>query len=422
MNIAIISPEYPPFTNWGGVATYNENLAKMLARAGHSVHVLTPAYGALVYELAPEQNITIHPVHYTFGSKFFNALYYRFPCGPARYALRMLFPLTFLSVEWNIFVFFEYRQVRKETTFDVIHSPDYHFPALLIRFLERSVPFVVDVQGSQWMFDRFEKHSVDRTVKGAIERWYVRHVAASVVACSRGIRDAMERALPEMRGRMHAIPNMIDTLLYRSQSPVNIKNIVYWGRLEYRKGTDVLLRAFIRLAKSHSDIRLFLIGKDGGYFPFRGHKVSFETLLKELKVPRKVRSRIIWYPHIDNRKFLVDLLGKVKGIAVFPSRFEPFGYVTLEAMALGYVTVASDSIGGREIISDGVNGFLAHATESSIEEHISGVFRLSPVAIRRLSRQATRAAQRTYDLPVIAKTYEQLYKDMTRFKKGKPQK
>jgi len=40
MNICLISEEYPPEGNLGGIASYTETLARYLAKTGHSVHVV----------------------------------------------------------------------------------------------------------------------------------------------------------------------------------------------------------------------------------------------------------------------------------------------------------------------------------------------------------------------------------------------
>ena len=43
MNICLISQEYPPETNWGGIATHTRILANWLTEMGHRVHVISAA-------------------------------------------------------------------------------------------------------------------------------------------------------------------------------------------------------------------------------------------------------------------------------------------------------------------------------------------------------------------------------------------
>ncbi|MBI5234484.1 MAG: glycosyltransferase, partial [Deltaproteobacteria bacterium] len=41
MNICFITQEYPPETNWGGIATYTQTLARQMVKMGQRVHVIT---------------------------------------------------------------------------------------------------------------------------------------------------------------------------------------------------------------------------------------------------------------------------------------------------------------------------------------------------------------------------------------------
>ena len=52
---------------------------------------------------------------------------------------------------------------------------------------------------------------------------------------------------------------------------------------------------------------------------------------------------------------------KCADISVFPSTYEPFGIVALEAMLAGVPTVVSDVGGLNEIVEHGVNGMKSYA-------------------------------------------------------------
>jgi len=72
-------------------------------------------------------------------------------------------------------------------------------------------------------------------------------------------------------------------------------------------------------------------------------------------------------PSVRNRLNLMDWLPQEKlitvydnhGIFLFPSFFEGFGKVFLEAMSRGLCVVAADNSGPHDIINNGLNGFLA---------------------------------------------------------------
>lgn len=57
----------------------------------------------------------------------------------------------------------------------------------------------------------------------------------------------------------------------------------------------------------------------------------------------------------------VQKMYKCADIAVFPSTYEPFGIVALEAMLAGIPTVVSDVGGLNEIVEHGVDGMKSYA-------------------------------------------------------------
>src|SRR3990170_5125949 len=60
MNICLISQEYPPETNWGGIATYTQTLARELVRRGESVHVIT--LGPEKQYIMDDKGISVHRI------------------------------------------------------------------------------------------------------------------------------------------------------------------------------------------------------------------------------------------------------------------------------------------------------------------------------------------------------------------------
>jgi glycosyltransferase involved in cell wall biosynthesis len=68
--------------------------------------------------------------------------------------------------------------------------------------------------------------------------------------------------------------------------------------------------------------------------------------------------------HVSDSKLAA--LYKLSSIAVFPSIYEPFGIVALEAMGAGVPVIASATGGLEEIIQDGFNGlkFVSGSSDS----------------------------------------------------------
>jgi len=107
-----------------------------------------------------------------------------------------------------------------------------------------------------------------------------------------------------------------------------------------RKGVLYLIEALSLLPRP--DVRLLVIGS--GDRKFYGQ-------LAELK---QVRERIIFISHSSN---LWEYYA-ASDVFVFPTIYEPFGLVIVEAMASGLPVITSRVAGAADVIIDGVNGLL----------------------------------------------------------------
>ena len=117
------------------------------------------------------------------------------------------------------------------------------------------------------------------------------------------------------------------------------KYFLYIGRIEYKKNTDTLIKAFEKFAEDNKDIRLALVG-----FPGHGGKRIIEM------IPKHLKERIVltgYLNGLEKEALLRNCLA-----FVFPSRFEGFGIPLLEAMHAKAPVIASDIPTSREIMGE----------------------------------------------------------------------
>ncbi|MBN1258599.1 glycosyltransferase family 4 protein [Candidatus Peregrinibacteria bacterium] len=103
---------------------------------------------------------------------------------------------------------------------------------------------------------------------------------------------------------------------------------LYLGRIEHKKNTDNLIKAFQVFAHYNKKVKLVLAG-----FPGRG---GTEILRN---IPPSVAERIVVTGYVDEKT--KEVLLKNALCFIFPSRYEGFGLPLLEAMHAGIPIIAS---------------------------------------------------------------------------------
>ena len=146
------------------------------------------------------------------------------------------------------------------------------------------------------------------------------------------------------------------------------------ARLHWKKGLDVLLRA---LAQNPS-AWLWIAG-DGP------DRAKLETLTDSLSLRERVRF-LGW--RNDRERLLAAC-----DICVFPSRYEPFGTVMVDAWAAGRPLIAAAAQGPRAYVEDGVNGLLVPVDD--VTAFSSAIARA--VADKDLRTRLAEGGRRTYE-------------------------
>ncbi len=144
------------------------------------------------------------------------------------------------------------------------------------------------------------------------------------------------------------LPNVIKIdREFRKRSLKNPPKIGIYGRIEPRKGFDVLIKACGVLAKNGHDFSL----KIGG-FEVPG-SYNLQTI-KDFAMEEGILDKCDFVGTVlDKDKFFDDV-----DIFCVPSREEPFGLVILEGMLYSTLVISSNTDGGKLLIDDEKTGFL----------------------------------------------------------------
>ncbi len=159
---------------------------------------------------------------------------------------------------------------------------------------------------------------------------------------SRRVAQAYESTYGFPNGRARIIHNG-EFPCNRRPAPPRALRIAGVGRVTTAKGADVLLDAFLIVARRHPECSLTYYG-DGELIPTLQAKAAAHGLADRVRFPGHQADRDEMYANMD--------------ILVQPSRRESMSNSVIEAMARGIPCVATDVGGTTEAIIDGQTGYI----------------------------------------------------------------
>ena len=181
----------------------------------------------------------------------------------------------------------------------------------------------------------------------------------------------------------------------KSISPLKAKRVIAVGRYCYQKGFDLLLQVWANVEKKIPDWELAIFGT--------GDRAPYEQLKSELSL-----KRCSLYGSTSN----IEAEYLNSSLFVFPSRFEGFGMVLIEAMACGLPVVSFDCpCGPKDIISDGVDGLLAANGDVLDLAQKMELIMGNRQMLTSMARSAVENVQR-YNIQHIAETWKRLFEEI----------
>lgn len=205
------------------------------------------------------------------------------------------------------------------------------------------------------------------------------------------------------------IPCGVDLKVYKpvkKRQPLNgpdTKTIVYLGRLEKRKGPDLLLKAFAELRKEMPEAHLMVAGAG-----MMSNKLRDYAQMEDIK-------NIHFLGRVSDKEKL-RLLGNAD-LACFPSPYgEGQGIVLLEAMAMGTPMLAGNNLGYLNVMKG--RGRVAVVDPQATRDFANrlAVFLTDPEQ-RKLLAGWELSEVKQYDYPKVVSQYEAAYKEAVKRKK-----
>ncbi|PRR74857.1 1,4-alpha-glucan branching protein domain-containing protein [Neomoorella humiferrea] len=376
--VVMLSWEYPPH-HVGGLGIHVRDLAEALVKRGCPVHVLTPGPGG---RRAAEvrKGVYLHYLPFSFKPETFEDFLY-------------------WVLEFNIAAAARANGLRNHLPPGgvIIHAHDW-LAAWAGRELREAwgVPLVCTIHATEYGRNRGLHNDCQRTIH-EIER-ELAAAADRIICCSRYMAAEVQSLFKQPAGKIKVIPNAVRPVQVQPVAG-DRQVILYVGRLVIEKGVQVLIAAFARLLKFYPRAELIIAGRG----PYEGELIA---LAVNLGIGGKVR--FLGFVTEEERN---KLLGQ-STVAVFPSLYEPFGIVALEAMSAGVPVIVSRTGGLAEIVEDGVTGLAF--TPGDPDDLLRCLLAVlsNPGRAQKLSRHARAKVAQDYTWDAVAEETLALYKEM----------
>jgi glycogen synthase len=343
---------YPP-SSIGGIGRFVYELARSVAKLGHQIHVLTAGDGHDRVDF--EDGVWVH-----------------------RICIKNHVAPTDIQVPSHIWNYSktmldEAIAIGERRKIDCVYAPIWDVEGIAF-LLDGLYPLVISLQTTLHFYLATNPHKkTDMAFMRdfaepmlALERKLLTE-SLGIIAISKSIATEIENTYGftfEPSRMVHVPLGLLDwsnlPVVEPPALPTGRVRLCFIGRLESRKGIEVLLKIAPALIARHPSIHLDIVGNDTisaacGVTPRAEFESTHPGLIRD--------SRVIFHGEVDEER----LRGfyRAADVVLAPSLFESFGLVHLEGMMFGKPVIGSNIGGMAEVIEDGTTGLLAAPGDAS---------------------------------------------------------
>ncbi|WP_294534524.1 glycosyltransferase [uncultured Rhodoblastus sp.] len=349
LTIVLLSQVYPP-GYVDGVGRFTAELASGLAQLGHEVHVVTS--GADENRVDLEEGVWVHRIvplgHDGRDADIPGEIWSKAAAAAAEVGL-----------------------IQETASVDVIQAPGWDAEGIaLLRHLATEAAIVTSlhtpmlvaaVNHPNWLVDHERMASVILPIMRLERELFL--FSDAIYANSLDVVSTIQSHYNITFDTLGVVPHGLRDRLsnaggggkpvFRAEAPGDRLRILFVGRLETRKGIDVVLAAMPRIFASLPETEFWFVGQD-----------HTETIDGESTIDgfRRKNAAQPWLDRVNffgrtEKEFLDEFYSQCD-LVVMPSRYESFGLVLLEAMMHGLPVIAARAGGMKEVVADGETGLL----------------------------------------------------------------
>lgn len=229
-----------------------------------------------------------------------------------------------------------------------------------------------------------------RLMAAAESRFY-RHYEGRVIAISRKIADEL-RDFYDFRGEVQVIPHGVDASRFNT---INRKEHRSSTRAELGFSKEQPVALYVGdLTKAHTHLKALAKATPEVQFIIVSRSVQYRWNMQNVRFLEPTTELERYYAAAD--------------AFVYPTTYDSFGMVVLEAMASGLPVFCSDQAGAAELIESGKDGFI-FPLEDWVEATAAGLRDCQKMAA--VGREAEVTAQK-HTWSTVVRNVEQVYRDV----------
>ena len=317
MKICLISDEFPIETNFGGISTYQKIISNALSKLGNIVSVICKTYNSEPRTIK-FNNVTVHCV----------------PSGNT-------------ELEFQTNVLNEMLKIEKDI--DIFETADWKGEAYLYLKYYHNKPVIIKLHTPFFVWNKYNQiKPTNEQVKINQREIESIRLADKVYSCSSSLAKIVNESL-DYKCPIPVIHNPIEL-----SKTGNCKNLqtskedfaLFVGSLEARKGVFQLAEALNEYLLSNPNMKFIFIGQDTNR---NINAISTKEQIREILNPVLLK-RVIFTGH-KNEEYINNAYKHAK-FAIFPSLYENFPYVLLEAIINMCPVIISKNGGMPEIVDE----------------------------------------------------------------------
>lgn len=398
MNICLVSRELYPFQK-AGIGVYVHNLTNSLSKNGHRVFIITSKSNQVECAHSGyyrESNVNIIGVDIEEESLIIDDF----------------------SLAYSLGVYNQLKKLTTEKKINLIEFADYFgegFYSLLYKRVRdefRNIPFVLKLHTPTYECN-IANQLIEIENRLTMQEDFVIKNMDYIYAISSFMKDTIAARFD--RNDIDVVYNMIETPSPSVNSIDSIsqlrKFILYVGRLEERKGIDIFVKAALQTINENPDVSFIIIGQD--ILNQKSNRMMKEELLE--LIPSNLQHHFSWKSPMAQEELMNYY--RHAYVSVFPSRFEGFGNVCVEAMRMGSPVIVSTNTALMEIIKDKYGVSFINGDSKDLANKINWLLKNEQYRdeLSKLSKERSKFFSIDHLYPAQIEYYEKIIND---FKSG----